>query len=267
MRWRGRLLWALAAAVGPAAAQEAGPVPPGLRLAPFYARHVSAGGLPVVGSAQVSDAALLEAARIAGRMLAHRPDLLAALRAARVRVAVMAASERATDIPEHSDLRPREEWDSRTRGVGATRERPVCSAAEENLLGLPQDRYSGESIFIHEFAHTIADMALSKVDSSFDRRLRSLYRQAMWAGLWRGTYAASNHSEYWAEGVQSWFDANKAADPPNGIHNHVATRQALEQYDPGLARLIASVFREDPWRWERPGLHTAAQPKQPETAR
>ena len=34
----------------------------------------------------------------------------------------------------------------------------MTSGAEENLLCLAEDRYRGESIFLHEFAHTMAVM-------------------------------------------------------------------------------------------------------------
>jgi len=42
------------------------------KLAPFYKKYVSAGGLPVLSSAKVSDAALREAAYLIDRMLHRR---------------------------------------------------------------------------------------------------------------------------------------------------------------------------------------------------
>jgi len=45
-----------------------------LGLGPFYTKYVSAHGLPVVGSAKVSDFALREAAYLVDQMLGHRPD-------------------------------------------------------------------------------------------------------------------------------------------------------------------------------------------------
>jgi hypothetical protein len=58
------------------------------------------------------------------------------------------------------------------------------------------------------------------VDPTFDPRLKAAYDSAMKAGLWRGKYAGTNHHEYWAEGVQSWFDDNRENDHD---HNHVNT--------------------------------------------
>lgn len=236
-----------------AARARIGPVPARLGLDRFYAKHLSAKGLPIVASRAVSDAALHEAAALVDVMLDVQPDVRRALIDARIRVVVIGRTERTTDVPEHRDLGAF--WDERARGLGATRERPVTSCGEENLLGLLEDRYKGESILIHELAHTIADIGVPAVDPTFTRRLKAIYRHARERGLWDGTYAATNHQEYWAEGVQSWFDANRAVVPSDGIHNHVATRAQLEDYDPWLASLIAEVFGERAWQWPRRGAH------------
>ena len=240
------------AATGPDANDTITAPPARLKLDPFYKKCLDANGLPVVSSAKVPDRALRAAAAIVRGMLARRPDILKALVAGKVRLAVMAVSETTTDIPEHSDLKPKDHWDKRARGLGATRWRPAVSCAEENLLGYRKDPYRGESILVHEFAHTIHGMGLNVIDKQFQPRLEKLYRQAMAKGLWKKTYAASNVSEYWAEGVQDWFECNLQADPPNGIHNHVNTRRELEAYDPNLAKRIAEVFGETPWRWRDP---------------
>lgn len=241
---------------GPAAGE---PVPDRLReqlrLDRFYQKHADAGGLPVLGSARVTDHALAEAAWIVGRMLDGRDDIRAAMRAARVRVVVMAAGEYTTDVPEHARLAPKLYWDRRARGLGATPANPVVSCGEENILGYPGDPYPAENIFVHEFAHAIHGTGLNTVDPTFDGRLRAAYRAAVERGLWRNTYAATNHSEYWAEGVQCWFDDNA---PPDSLHNDVRTRDRLRGYDPGLARLCEEVFADRPWRYRRPAERPAA---------
>ena len=52
----------------------------------------------------------------------------------------------------------------------------------------------------------------------------------------------STAQEYFAEGVQSWFNVNAYANPANGVHNHVATRDVLRTYDVELYGLIKEVF-------------------------
>ncbi|HLU48789.1 MAG TPA: hypothetical protein VK116_11925, partial [Planctomycetota bacterium] len=204
------------------------PIPDELRsrleLAPFYAKCVLADGFPILGSERVADAALLEAAHLIDTMLTGRNDVREELIRNRVRFVVMATSELTTQIPEYSDLTPSRYWDRRARGLGATRERPVVSCGEENLLGFPGDPYREENILVHEFAHAIHALGLP---ADFDRRLRETYDQAMARGLWRGKYAATNHHEYWAEAVQSWFGTNR---PPDHDHNHVDSRPELIEY-------------------------------------
>jgi cyclophilin family peptidyl-prolyl cis-trans isomerase len=232
---------------------EPGPIPDRLRedwkLDRFYQKQVDAGGVPVVGSAKVSDNALAEAAWIVGRMLDSRKDILKAMRDNRVRVVVMAATEYTTDVPEHSDLKPKLFWDRRARGLGATLSNPAVSCGEENLLGFPGDPYPKENIFVHEFAHAIHGTGLSTTDPTFDKRLKAAYEAAIDRKLWTNTYAATNHHEYWAEGVQSWFDDNA---PPDALHNDIRTRAKLKEYDPALAKLCQEVFGDGEWRYKRP---------------
>lgn len=66
-------------------------------------------------------------------------------------------------------------------------------------------------------------------------------------GLWKGKYASVNDREYFAEGVQSWFDNNREND-----HDHVNTRAELIEYDPGLAALCREVFGETELTYTRP---------------
>lgn len=219
-------------------------------LADFYQKTAMVASLPVVGSVDVSDAALLEAAWIVGKMLGDRKDILDAMAAQKVRLVVMAWNQFTTDVPEHAHLEPAVYWDRRARGLGATPEAPAVSCAEENLLSYPGDPYGDENILIHEFAHAIHAMGLNRVDPSFDDRLREAWAGAKEQGLWRGTYAITNPGEYWAEGVQSWFDDNRAND---ALHNRVDTRAELVDYDPELAALCREVFGDGGWRYRRPG--------------
>jgi alpha-glucosidase len=231
---------------------KVGPVPAQVRrafnLAPFYKKHVSAGGLPVVSSAKVSDAGLREAAYLINHMLAAREDVRKALIKNKVRFAVMAQAEVTTDIPEHSDLTPKAHWDTRARGLGATTARPAVSCGEENLLNFKGDVYDNENILVHEFAHAVHEMGLNGIDTRFDIRLKGIYDRAMKKGLWKNTYAATNHREYWAEGVQSYFDCNA---PAGGVHNDVNTREKLSKYDPELFKLIDETFQRPKWRYVR----------------
>ena len=242
----------LAALVSLHAAEVLSPIPAATResfqLSPFYAKCVMVGDFPVVSSVKVGDPALSEAAAIVKAMLAGREDILRAMAKNKVRLSVMATTERTCDLPEHADLTPKEYWNRRARGLGATRERPAVSCGEENVLCCPGDPYSTESIMVHEFAHAIHEMGVNTLDATFDRRLKEAYEAALKAGKWKNCYAAENHHEYWAEAVQSWFGTNREND---AIHNHVNTRAELEEYDPAVAKLCGEVFPGNPWTYRR----------------
>jgi hypothetical protein len=149
-------------------------------------------------------------------------------------------------------MKDKEFWDRRARGLGGR----ISSCGEEGLLAYPGDPYLTENLLIHEFAHTIHSHGLKTLFPDFDQRLKAAYEKAIAAGLWKGTYAAENHHEYWAEGVQSWFDNNREND---AIHNHVNTRAELKEYDPVLAKFCMEVFGDDPWRYAKPMQRPAGQ--------
>ena len=229
-------------------AQQIGPVPAEAGLAPFYAKYLNPSGVPVLASARVKDQALLKAATLMQKLIGNRPDLLAALMRSEVRVGIIGTSEQTLEMPEYTDLDktdPGTDWNSRARGLGPTSRRPLSSVGEENLLCNPADRYRGEDIFVHEFGHAI-QMALETIDQGFKQRLNQAYQKALKAGRWKDTYAASNPEEYWAEGVQSWFDVNQTVAAIDGVHNLVNTRAELQAYDPDLAALLGQTFGKQP---------------------
>jgi cyclophilin family peptidyl-prolyl cis-trans isomerase len=242
--WVALILWA-----PPVLAAPLGPIRPGVRhdlkLDAFYQKHIDLDGFPVLGSSNVSDYAMREAAWIVRQMLTNRAEILRALATNNARLVVMAHNEYTTDVPEQANMTPKVYWDRRARGLGGR----IASCAEENLLSYPGDPYSTENILVHEFAHVIHGVAMRALDATFDQRLRQAYQSATNSGLWKGTYAATSVSEYWAESVQNWFDNNRSND---ALHNHVATRAALKEYDPKVAALCAEVFGEIHWRYLKP---------------
>jgi hypothetical protein len=226
----------------------------------FYTQRIEAGGFPIVASAKVNPYALKEAAYLVDLMLANRPDVRHAMVKSGARLCILAWNEFTTDQPEwkwlakekvpgFAHVSPKDYRDARARGMGGSHTDPFCSCAEENLLGYKGDPYSTENILIHELAHNIHLRGMSNVDPGFDGRVKASYDAAMKAGLWKGKYASVNHHEYFAEGVQSWFDDNRENDHD---HNHVNTRVELIAYDPGLAALCREVFGDTKLKYTKP---------------
>jgi hypothetical protein len=250
--------------------------PPELKVPGFYSQYISANGYPIVASAKVNPYALREAAYLVDLMLAKRPDVREAMIGSGSRLCILAWNEFTTDQPEFAHLgevphpeQPalsgKDYWDSRARGLGGSEYDPLCSCGEENLLAYAGDPYAAECILIHEFAHNMHLRGLVRVDPTFDPRVKETYDRAMAAGLWKGKYASVNHHEYFAEGVQSWFDNNRENDHD---HNHVNTRDELLEYDPGLAALCREVFGDTELRYTKPStrLHGHLQGYDPATA-
>lgn len=224
--------------------------PASLGVDAFYVKYLDADGLPVLGSAKPSDAALRQACRVVRQMLSFRPAIRTAMIGNEARISVMARTEVTTDIPEHADLNtafPGTDWDKRARGLGGTLDRPATSCAEENLLCDATDPYRGENILVHELAHGIDLLGVRESTPTWEARLKDAYTKAIAGGKWKDTYAATNMEEYFAEGVQSYFETNLEASPPNGIHNDVDTRAELLAYDPALHALVAEVFGPAVW--------------------
>jgi hypothetical protein len=63
-----------------------------------------------------------------------------------------------------------------------------------------------------------------------------------------------NADEYWAEGVQDYFDASRRPlpDQRGGFDSRIASRGDLLVHDPTLHGLIAEVFGANDWRFTCP---------------
>lgn len=226
---------------------------------PFYAKALDAGGIPVIGSTKAPDEALRAAHDIVTGMLAHRPDVARYLVARQYRVAVMAADEATTDLPEQRHwtrpaaddprltrcerlhyaerigrLSDRQYWDARARGMAG----PLTSAGAENLLAAPGDRYHGENILVHEFAHDVL-AALRAIDAPLYARIAQAYATALDRGRWRGEYAATTIDEYWAVGAQFWFNSGRYVAVGGA---HILSDADLAAYDPPLAEALRAAF-------------------------
>lgn len=225
-------------------------VPPDhLELDPFYQKYMLVNGIHVISSWRVPDSCF-HAAYITVKALTDLlpENVLESMTSRDTRIGIMARYEGTTDIPEHAYLvnDTTLNWDVRARGLGGTLELPLTTCAEENILAYQIDKYHAEDILIHEFAHTIHFVGIAPVDPDFENRLQAALEHAIAQGRWFNTYAATDIAEYWAEGVQNWFNINAEVDKDkgDGKHNKVNTREELKRYDPGLYEIISDYFPE-----------------------
>lgn len=231
------------AQAGPQEKSEVSKVPASFHFNPFYQKYLNAAGLPIIGSASVSDKAFYKTREIVLMMLQKSSAVKTKMIENHARIAIIGKDQELTDLPEYNDMD--KSINQRARGLGGWIELPLTSCGEENVLGLSGDRYDGEDILIHEFAHAIHMLGISFVDKDFNDQLKSCYTNAIARGLWKDTYAISSEGEYFAEGVQSWFNVNAEVKPANGIHNEIDTNAELKSYDPLLYKLIGKYFNSD----------------------
>jgi hypothetical protein len=156
-----------------------------------------------------------------------------------VHFTVIGVDENTNDVPEYSYMP--DSINTRARGLGGNP--GMC--AEESILCGPTDRWEGESICVHEFAHTISLYGMYDADPTFEDRLIEAYNNAQEAGHFANTYAMENEQEYWGEIVQDWYYTNLESDPANGVHNTIDTREELLSVDPGGYALVGELLSEN----------------------
>ncbi len=221
--------------------------PDSLQLDSFYKQYVLVNGIPVICSQKVTHKAIYRACNIVDFMTTLLPEnVLSEMVKRNARLGIMARYEGTTDIPEHRYLAADTtlNWDVRARGLGGDTLLPLSTCAEENLLGLVIDKYHAEDITIHEFAHAIHIIGIAPIQPDFNTRLQKALDEATDKGKWVNTYASTNIYEYWAEGVQSWFNVNAEVLEPDGKNSPINTRAELKNYDPELYSILSEFFPE-----------------------
>lgn len=204
----------------------------------FFAKELDYEGILIKAPAVVSDQALLIARERLTRLLKNLPDARYNLKMAGAELHIIGKDQVTSDLPEHQHLKGKPfdgklTVDERTRGLGGL----LTSCGEENLLELPGDRYKGRDICTHEFAHNLQDHGLS---GDVRRKIRAQYQRSLDKGLWKGAYAATNVSEYFAELTMWYFGTHGdlhmiGMKPANGP-------QGLKAYDPEAFSLLDDLY-------------------------
>ncbi len=220
-----------------------------------YGQGCTVLGLEVLAGDDVDPEAVEQLADRAYNMLVNRPEYAAAIAGYPIGIRVIGANQRIMALPEFEDIyfhHPGIDWRYLGRSFAGTDEIPFAAGAEENLLCSTEDRYEGEDNFMRDFAITIRRFAMDIVDKPTSVAIEQAYAVAIAEGKWKNTLAEINSEQYWAEGVQSYFDANledNAEDrEPLSSHNHVNTRDELRSYDRALYEIALSVFGDTEWR-------------------
>jgi hypothetical protein len=220
-----------------------------------YTQGCTVLGLEILAGEEVDPEAVSGMADRVYNMLVHRADYAPSIAAYPIGLRIISDNQRIMDLPEFEDIyfhHPGIDWRYLGRSFPGTEEIPFAAGAEENLLCSTEDRYEGEDNFLRDFAITMRRFAMDVVDETTSIAIEQAYAVAIAEGKYVNTLAEINSEQYWAEGVQSFFDANledNAEDrEPLSSHNHVNTRYELREYDRALYEIAISVFGDTEWR-------------------
>jgi hypothetical protein len=238
------------------------PPPDRFQINPYYAKFTNAREFIVLGSRHTSDEALLRANDTIRKMFAYRHDILKALIADGARLVVLGRDEKLGDLPEFQSADAPQDLGTR-RFVDYSPAQKLIVVPEENILGDPGEPFGGRSLLIGAFAkamHQVTglrpvdpdfdkrrdkqqyELRVTRLDVEFDRKLAAIFDDATKKGLWKGTPAARNRVEYLAAGVEAYFDAAGEGLTPELTLKPIATREALQAYDPELFALVEETM-------------------------
>jgi len=177
------------------------PPPPSLGLDWSYQKYAVAGGVAVIAPIYVPDSYLIRAQGVITGMFSSKPNLAAQLAAK----------------PTYVSIEP-----------------GIRGLAQKNSYGwiayTPQyDPYC--HMMVHEIAHLVHYLLENE---PFDDRLMTMYEDALGAGLWAGTYAATKYKEYWGQGVPFQLT--------DSFQNRYHSSVPLADYDADLAALVDEIF-------------------------
>ena len=242
--------------------------PAKFKIDPWYTKFTWAREFTVVGRG-ASDEALLRANQTIRRIFAYRHDILKALIADGVKLAVLGPNETVGDLPEYRKLTEKKSIDPTLRFLTYRPEMKLLVVDQENVLGSGDGPYAKEDPVILVFADAlyrvagmrpvIADyrgnqqyeLRVKRLDLGFDQRIGALFEKATAAKKWQGTSSIANKFSYWNGGVLAYFNGNAKRSAPKDSQNPIATREALKTYDPDLYALVNETMAyegHEDWR-------------------
>lgn len=136
-------------------------------------------------------------------------------------------------------------------GRAAQRFRRVKGDAPVSLLGALVKAFPGQSPALLRSCLDGGDILVNGEAVNADRKVTGKDEVLIMFGGPKECYAIKNRAEYFAEGIQAWFDTNRTMDHD---HNHIHTRNQLKAYDPALAGLCADIVGDTEWRFVSPRL-------------
>lgn len=209
-------------------------------LPSYYTKYLNCSGIPIVGSSDITDEALYLADSTVNFVLIGLSEIKAQLISSGEYVILYPPGGSITDIPEYAN--------ANQSGFAGVYDYGVHAAVSPmaNLLCYlgPLNGNVDDNVLVHELGHMIQFAGIEQLNSGFSAELQAAYNSAISNGLWANTYNATNSGEYFATGLQIWFNVRYPYGPPqgDGSGNDIIKRTRLETYDPTLYQIYANYF-------------------------
>lgn len=247
--------------------------PAKFKIDPYYTKFTWAREFIVVGKG-ASDEAMLKANDTIRKMFAYRHDILKALINDNAKLVVLGKGEKLTDLPECRAVEGKIKIDPQARRLSYNPDCKIVVIAEEDIAASTANAKQVASPVIGEFAKALYvatatrpvdpnwdkrgrdvqqyELRVKRLDIQFDEKLKQIYQSAADKGFQPANPA--KRVDYWAEGVQAYFDAG------GGLK--ISTREQLKEADPELFALVhetmAYADRQD-WRFGQAPGRTAVK--------
>lgn len=150
-------------------------------------------------------------------------------------IAIVPKTDSITTLPEFRQWQGKislsgEPYD-RVRGLGAVKGQVVTAVCEANLLNLPGNRFYGQNVCYHEFAHAIMNLGFSPEQHEEWKRCHQNGRMA-WDADRDLSRQMHDINEYWAMLSQFSFGKNDKYPPA-----------LVTQRDPAAFKFLKSVYQ------------------------
>ena len=131
-------------------------------------------------------------------------------------------------------------------GIGPTKGEGVAAVIESDLLQEPHQISTPTgaitiptgTVTVHEFAHAVMALCFTPEDHA---EVRTLYKDALRANAFHGSYAIKNASEFFAETSVLYFDM-----PTNPTFENQPTQDTLRTFLPQIFAFMERVYGEPP---------------------
>jgi len=217
----------------------------------FYKKYINAGGIIIVSSDRVPNAALVAARKTVLYVLAQCPDIHKEMLKHNPRISIMAASEKASDLPEFGP------GDDGQWGLGQMPDNPTSLVSEKGVCYEGNTHYIA-NFLLHEFVHMIHNLGIHFVAPEVENEIYAAYLSAVKKGFFKGpkdeprenlsAFEAYGDDEYFTHMVNAWFDLNESLPGPWMDYKagewgpRSGTKEELKRNQPAVYEIISRYF-------------------------